>query len=361
MGQLGISTIVTSAAALGLFITHKFSNRRKLTLREFVYVLFFAFILIFYYFLIKNITHFQIHNYVDAYADKGTLSNVKSFLYSVLSNASTLGSIAVAIGFILLLINFKDNYAKRIVCYSSAITLVFIFLSAVGLYPASSSKHVTWSAGFFWIIILYGTYLGLRGNVASRALSIALLLMLIALSALNIYRFTHDSFEVTENNQAVSFIENLPPSSIGLWIGGQPVVQYYTRLNPGLEKHRFFGQVNPISAEVELPKHTSQIKREEIHKSMTQPGGWGIMVIFRILNDYSLPATALVQAAPRGEDFYIFATHYDIDASEGYSKARVEALHQALTNAQCNFESLQRFKGAVVYKVYCPESNSVPF
>ncbi len=79
------------------------------------------------------------------------------------------------------------------------------------------------------------------------------------------------------------------------------------------------------------------------------------MVMFRIFQDYTLPAKVFIDQAPRGEAFYIFASHYNINADGGYSKQRVVALHQALEKAQCNYEPFKNFKNVTFYKAYCPE------
>lgn len=79
------------------------------------------------------------------------------------------------------------------------------------------------------------------------------------------------------------------------------------------------------------------------------------MVMFRIIQDYTLPAKVLIEEAPRDQAFYIFASHYNINASGGYEKSRVVALHQALENAQCDYDLFKSFKNISIYKAYCPE------
>lgn len=79
------------------------------------------------------------------------------------------------------------------------------------------------------------------------------------------------------------------------------------------------------------------------------------MVTFRIIEDYSLPAKVFIEETPRGKEFYIFSSHYNINANNGYSKSRVIALHHALENAQCNWGVFKNFKGVTIYKAQCPE------
>jgi hypothetical protein len=208
------------------------------------------------------------------------------------------------------------------VLFSLVVGSAFLFFSAIGLYPVTNSRHVTWSAAFFWSIVFFGIYFGFSGNLISKTISLGLLIFLVFLSSKNIYRFWHSNHEITENNQAISFIRNLPPSNIGLWIGGQPVVHYYSRLYPDLEKHRFFGKINSLSARIDIPDNVSKINEIEYHGLKNQPGGWGSMVMFRIFQDYALPAKVFIDEAPRSEAFYILASHYNINAIQNQELSR---------------------------------------
>lgn len=359
----GISTIVISSIAFLLFLLKKYIASRNFLRAELLLVLMFFIVILAYYFLIKEITAPQISNYSDAYSNNGIVSNVKSLLISVAFTAGTYGLLVIALSLAILihlglLKNNNSIVAKKIIVISCAVGFVFLILAAIGLYPAKNSRHVTWSAAFFWVLIFFSFSLLSNENHKERLLKYMLLSTVLLFSAKNAVAIWRGNFENTENNQAIAYLKEKSAAQIGVWIGGQPIIDYYSKIYPELNKHKYFGLVSTSSSvtkfnEVALDK----VNFHDLEARRMEAGGWGPrLVIYRILKDYSWPARSLISEAPKDTSFFIFATHYDFYAKEGFGKSRVDGLHLAMQEAGCEYNIDKEFKNAYIYKVFCPEA-----
>ncbi|MBW6454198.1 MAG: hypothetical protein K0A92_10545 [Methyloprofundus sp.] len=349
----GISTLITSAVAICVFLLTKYFNEKRLKRNDFIYFVCFLCVAIAYYLLIKRVTVFQIENYVDAYNNKGIFGNLKALLgggYGVVGK----GGLAVLfIATVLLIIAPKDFRIQRLLLLSVVTALAFMTASALGLYPATNARHMNWSAGFYVAIVFYG----LKGNVYSKGfsklLTISLIALLVVVTTLNFLKVYRNGAENTENNLAISFIRSIPPSSVGLWIGGQPVIEYYKKIYPDLSKHSYVGLINVESEMVDIKNQSPILDDYSFSELKRAKGAWGKMVMFRIINDYSIPARALLKELSHRKAFYILASHYDIQAKTGYSKMRVIALHEEMKKENCSFIVVKQLANVSVYRVTC--------
>lgn len=358
----GISTIVISSIAFLLFLINKYIASRNFLRSELLLVLMFFIGIITYYFLIKEITAPQISNYSDAYSNNGIVSNVKSLLVSVASTAGTYGLLVIALSLAILinLILLKNNnsiLAKKIIIISFAVGFAFLILAAIGLYPAKNARHVTWGAAFFWVFIFFSFSLLSNENHKEKFLKYMLLSTVLLFSAKNTVAIWRGNFENTENNQAIAYLKEKPAAQIGLWSTGQPVIAYYSKIYPELNKHKFFGFVNAASSVVNHKEFMlDKIAFNHIEKRKMEPGGWSRRVIYRILMNQAPPARSLISEAPKKTSFFIFASHYELYAKEGFSKPRVDGLHLAMQEAECEYSIDKEFKNVYIYKVFCPEA-----
>ncbi|WP_167121815.1 hypothetical protein [Nitratidesulfovibrio liaohensis] len=85
------------------------------------------------------------------------------------------------------------------------------------------------------------------------------------------------------------------------------------------------------------------------------PGAWGMMTAFKNAEDYRQPAEILMAEAPRNRPFHIFASHYDLGATRGFTRARVNGLHDALAAHGCDYEAVAQFDSVVLYTAQCPQ------
>jgi len=349
----GISTLITSAVAICVFLLTRYFNERKLNRNDYIYFFCFLCVAIAYYLLIKRVTVFQIENYVDAYNNKGIFGNLKALLGAGLGVVGKGGLAVLFIATVLLLTAPKDVQIQRLLLLSVATALAFMAASALGLYPATNARHMNWSAGFYVAFVFYG----LKGNINykgfSKPLTIFLITLLFVAAALNIFKIYRNGTENTENNLAISFIRSLPPSNVGLWIGGQPVIEYYKKIYPDLSKHSYFGLVNVESEKIDTKNQIPQFNDYAFSEMKNNKGAWGKMVIFRIMNDFSIPARSLLKELSQSKDFYILASHYDIQAENGYSKMRVIALHEEMKKENCSFIVVKQLINVSIYRVTC--------
>lgn len=353
----GISTLIVSGVSIALFLLCRHVLKKNVNKKELsIFVMFFVFALL-YYILLKHITEFQIGNYPDAYANKSVLGHVRSLLSAVNSTLGNSGLLALALALALLMVNIKDAYSQRLLLISLSVGLVFVAVTALGMYPVGRTRHLTWSAAFFSAITFYSIYLSVTKQGFIKLAGLTVLVGLLLISITNSTYLWRKNYERVEHNQAISLIRNLPTSHIGLWVAGQPIIDYYSKIYPDLMRHTYFGRVNAASAD---RFKTGNLNFKE---AKNLPGGWGTMGRFRTLLDYKEPAMALIDEAPRDKPFYIFASHsshdpkYDgIHGADGVLKARVDGLHSALTDAGCEFRVEYKFKRIQLYKAFCSKS-----
>ena len=350
----GISTLITSTVTICIFLFKKYLSLKKIISKDFIYLFFFIGIAITYYLLIKKVTVFQIENYVDAYSNKGFIGNLKALLAAGFGVVGKQGIVLVSLATALLFTALKDIQVQRLLLLSVVTAFAFFVASALGLYPATNARHMNWSAGFYVALIFYGIKSNLdHKRRLPKLIAITLCILLTLIISRSIYNVHNNNVENTENNIAISFIRDLPPSIVGLWIGGQPVIEYYQKIYPDLSKHSYFGLINVESDRIDLKNQKSSFDDYDYSEFKDKKGAWGRMVMFRIMNDYSVPARSLLNQLPRGKDFYIFASHYDVQAKDGYSVMRVIALHEELKNKNCSFSVIKQLRNLSIYQVAC--------
>jgi hypothetical protein len=351
---LGISTLITSTVALVVFVCCRYLYAKELGRKEMIAIMVFLVLAIAYYLLVKRVTEFQVETYSDSYGSQGAIGNARRLLRAGSDMVGRHGMVAVAPAMALLLLAIRDRRAQRLLLIATAIVGAFIVAAIPTLYPAGQPRHVTWSGGLLSALAFFGVYLAIVKGGYLRVAACLVCLGLLFVVGRNAFRLAHEDFEHTANNDAIQFIRQLPPSAIGFW-SGQGVIHYYQRLYPDLAKHSYFGGVNPSSSSIELARKLPVDSDERFAQTRNEPGAVGRMVSFRMARDYRMPARVLIADAPRGRDFYVFATHYQIAAQEGYPKARVDALHAALSGAGCRYEVVEQLNRVSIYKANCPQ------
>jgi hypothetical protein len=328
---LGLSTIPVAGIALGTHVTLKIAIHRRMDRIEALHVALFTLFLLGYYAWVKHLMVFLTYNFSYMYADNGPTENLKDLArtFVAVGGGSMKVLLFLIIPFAFVAYQARGNIERlRLTLITSAIALAFVLLSALGFYPARENRFVTWTVAFLWVYVV--TILSLIPH-ETRLTSLTKVkyafLGMVVLSA-----FTHvwglwwnlgNEFSSTANNKAISELRSLPPSNVGFWAGGEPVVDYYRRFYPDLNKHYYFGRINWKSRYSKFDPSTI---------------------------DYFGRANAMLQEAPANAEFIVFASHYVIDGSDRYNQPKSSGLHAALQTNDCSYVP-NNFKRVTIYKV----------
>lgn len=349
---LGISTLITSVIAGTVYFMHRcflYQTRR----REILYPLLFLSLCLSYYLLTKNLTSIQLWNYPSSYEDKGVLSNAKSLASAISQLLGKMGLLALVVALAVLISNTRNEISRKVVMFAAATAMVFFLLSAAGLYPATHDRHVTWVAGLTTAIVFYGLYICIDGSATQRRFVKISVFGLALISANNAIAIWRDNFEIAENRQAILALSQLPKEKIGLWIGAQPILQYYKRIYPGINNHEYFGEINPHSAKVELPRDLAGVDFETFDANRDTPGAWALKHLN--VKAFELDARSLISQAPRGQNFYIFAANCDLHDERRQPAWTANIINDALSAQGCTYKVVHEFKRAFIYLANCSQ------
>lgn len=348
--SLGISTVVVAGLVVCVFFIERYRSSVKINALEWVLFAALGFCIGLHFLNIQHITEIQVSNYSSAYQNLGVIENLRKFVRALWRFLELPGVLALATFSVILLISSNSARVQRFLVLCALSLLCFSVLVASGHYPATSARHVTWMAGFTTFLV----YLAITSLPKDRTmLNVISGLLLVSFSAAGTYAVYTNNHEHTENSKAIQYLAELEPTKIGYWIGGQPVVHLYQRYNPELVKHEYFGDINARSVRVNTQTSSPIASVPEFNDAKSEPGGWGKLVQFNSDKDFEIPAQSLIEAAPKNEDFYIFATHYILDTTREPGLSRVQGLHKALDSNNCDFNIASSFEKAAIYKVHC--------
>jgi hypothetical protein len=263
--------------------------------------------------------------------------------------------------------DFRNQRSRTLLLFCVLTVLAFAGLAFLGKYPAVSPRHVAWSGAVSLFLIanavavLKCTWLTMNGprraGVSALAFSLAAFALVPTYELLN----KEAPYVQTGNDALVAWLQRSPAESVGLWIAGQPVVEFYEKKNPDLAKHAYFGAVNaesaPIATEFRGPYTNALAAR--IESLRDKPGAWGRAGVYREYLDYFPPARSLLALAPVGRRFYILASHLDIMSRKGFSKARNEALFGTLEAMGCASRTELQVRNGYILEVTCPRAGAV--
>jgi hypothetical protein len=337
---LGISTFPLGAIALAIFFAHRFWKVGGIVKSECVLSAVYLAAASAYYLLVKKVVFFQVSNYPDAYRYEGIIISVKQYL-SALAGLLPGGGLNAVVLFVLIpffivfLRSLADDSSRRLLAFAVLTFLVYLALSALGVYPAKYSRHVIWFSAVLWVI--FGTALSFVMDCIRQYSRRSLLayIPLIAVFVVSFAPFVRSAsmatsdMSGTHNNEAISQLKEMPASKVRFWIGGESVFHYYLRHDPGLSKFSVRDWTPRPSALVEY-ENPDTYDRTKI--------------------DMLPPARDAFSDVRPGERFLIFASHFDRQG--GWAPNRSKGLHDALAERMCKF-STKDFQNVSIYDVIC--------
>ena len=337
---LGISTFPLGVIALAIFFVLRFWKIGSITKIDYLLSLAYVASASAYYFLVKNIVFFQISNYPDAYRYDGIAVSIKQYLSALFGLLPGGGQKAVILFalipfFIVFLRSLVNDSSRRLLAFSATTFLVYLALTALGVYPAKYTRHVVWFSAILWV--LFATSLSFVMDCI-RQYSRHVLVSYIPLVAVVVISFaplvrsasiTSSDLSSTHNNEAISELKTMPASKLRFWIGGEKVFHYYLRHDPALSK---------FSVRDWKPSPSELVKYEN-------PDSYD-----RTKIDMLPSARDAIGDILPGERFLIFASHFNRQG--GWAPNRAKGLHTALAERMCKF-STKDFNGVSIYDVIC--------
>jgi len=358
---LGISGMVISVAALATYGLFRLRGVGSIKFDEMVKGAVFFIFIAGYYLVIQHETRIQILGSPDAYGATG-LHALKGLVRAMI-NFGGRGMLPLTVAAaVVACLDFRNQRSRTLLLFCVLTVLAFAVLAVLGKYPAVSPRHVAWSGAVSLFLIANAVaVLGcnwLRMNGSRRAGISVLAVSVAAVALVPTYRLLNREapYVQTDNDALVAWLRNSQVESIGLWIGGQPVVEFYEKKDPEIAKHAYFGAVNaesvPIAPEFRGPY--SNALAATIESLRAKPGAWGRAGVYREYLDYFPPARSLLALAPVGRRFYILASHLDITAQKGFSKARNDALFGTLDAMGCASRTELQVRNGYILQVTCP-------
>ena len=368
LGMLcGISTLVIAVIALSLHLLPTFRARQTPSTSEWLVILAVLFVAALSYLAVRFATSIQLANFPDVYAHRG-LSRAVKYVGSIRRLLSDTTLPLVAVGIVAALLD-RSRFSVRLLMLAATAALVFGVLCVAGLYPATTDRHVAWADGF--AIFLFANAVAALTQPCDaeirgwrRPLAIALILAVLLAGAPNLQRLARrDTGALEDNDKLVAWLLQQPPHTIAMWIGTQPMVQYYRRFHPVLDKHRYLGWRDPSSLPVPRafvdPRFLAQPYAaigQVVEAHRDDQGSYNHDLVYRIRNDYRAPARTLIAQARQAGPFYVVASHLDYDATFTESLVIRDALLLALRENHCTSRMVLKVKGGFVLQVRCPNS-----
>lgn len=363
---LGISTIAFVPLAMAALLILRWRSSFVLRGREIALLLGLLAFTALYYLGVRHATSVQIATYTDVYQQHGigavvhlamaAVRNIGPFLFPLLLAAA-----------LITLIDWRSAASQRLILYVALVGAAFGGLALVGLYPVSVPRHLTWITGIVLFLLANaacrlaeGTFARRDGKQRAPAAAIALCVAIALLAPARVLA-SRNPFVLAENDKAIAALLARPERQVGLWLTGQPVIEYYEQLYPDLKRRDYFGGVNAASAPLPAdlagaPMMTSSYAQvsAELEQQRNQPGAWGRLAFYRMRLDFSAPAARLVAQAPRGTPFLIFTSHMETDERDPQTRARVDGLLHALDAAHCRHDVAARGTGYFMLDATCP-------
>ena len=333
------------------------SSGRRLAGREWAALAGLGLFLGLYALLIRRMIALQVDSFPEAYEARG-LGAVRELVSAMVTYARPPGLLALAALALLCLALWHEERTRRILALTLACGAGFAGLAFLGQFPASAPRHVAFAGGFAAVIAIHAVLggLALRRPARRRAVAgLAILLLAGTALAATLQRMPGFAAGMTENDRLMAWLAAAPPADVGLWHGAQPVLDYYRRHQPGLDRHRYFGLVNPESrvlpealrAPVRLA--TTQIPLW-IEARRREPGGWVRRSAYMgLLRDMTGAARALVAEAPRGQPFLILASHL-----RSLREMQPGVLEGALAEAGCQVTLALEVRDGQILRATCP-------
>jgi hypothetical protein len=337
---LGISTLPLGVIALAIFFAHRFSEVGGIARIEYVLSAVYVMAASAYYFLVKRIVFFQVSNYPDAYGYEGIMTSVKQYLSALVGLLPGGGINAVMLFvfiplFVVSLRSLANDSSRRLLLFAVLTFLVYLGLSALGVYPAKYPRHVIWFSAVLWVA--FATALSfvmdcVRQCYRRSLLAYIPLIAVVVVSFAPIVRLASiasSDISFAHNNEAISQLKQMPALRLRFWIGGDSVFHYYLRHDPGLSKF-FVRDWKPSPST--LVEHINPDAHD------------------RTKTDMLPPARDAFSDIQPNERFLIFAS--DFDRQGGWAPNRAKGLHDALAERICKFAT-KDFKNVSIYDVTC--------
>ncbi len=356
---LGISTLIVSGIALAIYLVENLISQKKIQIKNIAYGCIFLLLTTAYYLLIKELTYFQISSYPDAYQGKGldAVIQLLKTTYQVFGGLPVF--VALLVAFSALIFKIKNKTVLRFFLLISVVLGSIIVLNFIGLYPVARVRHLVWltAVGLF---VFYLVGKNLPDDRRIKGVVIVALLCLLSFPSLkNTYSvlINQGAFENTQNNDAISWLLEQNSTYVGLWIGAQPAVDAYKVRSDDLDKHQYFGIRNSASAESTILSYGSFIEgAKDIESDRNKPGSFTASGgFYRLHKNYVQMAVSFVEEAPKGQSFYIFASHLDYGADKGFAKYRFNALIDELNAQDCQYTTEFEAKRVFILEVLCSE------
>jgi hypothetical protein len=334
--MLGISTIPVAGIVLGTHVLWRTLIQRQVHWAEAVPIVVFLAFLLGYYALIKHLMEFLVHNFANTYGEKSVTENLRTLAGSFLTvggGPSKVLAFAVMPYLVVAYLGRTNPEARRLTVITSVMGLAFVGLTVLEIYPARRARFLTWTVSFIWVYVLaMVAWLPDKGRLTfatkAKYAFVGMLAMGGFLHLSSLWLRLGQDFSSTANNRAVKQLRALPPSKVGFWAGGEPVVEYYRRFYPDLDKHDYFGRSDWRS-----------------RYSKWDP----------LNTDYQGLAGEMLEEAPEDSEFYIFASHYDIAGAGLYNDLKSEGLHSALELHDFGYEP-ESYRYVTLYKVEAVKS-----
>ncbi|MEB3352159.1 MAG: hypothetical protein VKM01_07525 [Cyanobacteriota bacterium] len=342
----GLSTIPLVPVALGLHLAGRgLAGGPPPRRRELPWLAALVLLVLAHYALARHVIHIQMANYPDAYLYAGFGTGLGRFLGALASLvAPSPVQLVALVGLPLVVVGLDarcSGPSRRLLLLALAVLLVYGLLAGLGLYPADKQRHVIWMTAFLWmalassLAILQG-WIGrgrlgraLAGPRRAALLPLALALLLALPPLRHLWRTYPQDQSLTHNNAAIQHLAALPPSRLVFWIGGDRAFHYYRRFRPDLARHR----VDPWTPPASVVRHFDDPRRWQ-----------------RDALPMLEPARQALAAAPAGEPFVLFASHFEREG--GRFPNRAAGLAQALAERDCT-TTVRDFRDVHVYQARC--------
>ena len=360
----GIATIVVAGTLVGLAYLEILARKGWPAWRALLPGLAAAVLAIAYYLVIRHATSVQMAVYGGVYNTLGLYAIVKMAGLSLLVVDWSVAFVIIAIAGLALAISSDRIRILRAGIAAGLLYLLFTVLSVLQIYPAIAPRHVLWVGSLAVAISALSVeeISRFRGPIGVR-LAIGAVLALLVVGAVQARRKLPDLSQGVERNAVVlRWLENAPPSDVGLWFGAQAMVEVErARGDEAIAKHRYHGWMNPRSVLPGPPLSEPTFRKRPysqiaayVEPRRSEPGAIGRFGVYHVLQDYTAPAKTLVAQMPRGKTAYIISTFVPWDADEFGIHLGQVAMQKALTDAGCRYTPKIRVRRAFVLEIFCP-------
>lgn len=374
---LGISVMVIAALAMLAVLAERLLGGMRPGWREILPAGALLVGIAAYYLAIGHATGLQMATYTDVY-DRSGIDALRLLIRSAGSVAGPYFIPLLGLGFLATLVDRREPRSRRLLVLAVLTAAAFAVLAMMGRYPAYATRHVAWASAFYLFFVLGGVRVLLAWLAARRPGAPALVplavtgvvLAAMALALVPSARFLRNPQgfirDYTDAEALAGWLRQADPQAVGLWFGGQPVVDYYRKIYPELDRHSYFGRVDATSAavppEMLSPAFLAQDMEaigQVIEPLRQEPGAWARMVVYRQRLDHSVPAQTLFDEAPKDRPFYILVSHATFSPDIPATRPRTDmvsrngALMREIARRGCGYEVELSVRGGYILKVDC--------